>query len=263
MKVDRCLGIGVKEKKINDCIISLKAYEPGQLLKQHYHTYPYLSLLINGSYIEKNDLKKEEISFGDFIFRPSFYIHQNTFSKQKSVCFNIEFTNNSLDQYINFNDINLNLKSYSDTKIRAFSLFKSFCNEEEDTQLESILFEIFNEITLQNHVNKLVYSDSDRMKKIIEVLNSNYHRSITIKELSEQIYLHPVYLVRAFKKKFGITIGEYLRRIRIKKAFELLINTRDNFLSIALSCGFYDRIKKLIVYNFFTCIDFIFAIKKR
>jgi AraC family transcriptional regulator len=54
--------------------------------------------------------------------------------------------------------------------------------------------------------------------------------------------VHPVYLTRAFRRHFGCTPGDYLRRCRLAKAAALLQARRDDPLAdVAGSCGYFDQ----------------------
>lgn len=53
--------------------------------------------------------------------------------------------------------------------------------------------------------------------------------------------VHPVHLCREFRRHYRVTIGDFLRSLRIDRARTLLINTRDPICDIALACGFADQ----------------------
>ena len=53
--------------------------------------------------------------------------------------------------------------------------------------------------------------------------------------------VHPVTLARAFRRTFGCTIGEYLRRLRIERAAEQLATGTQPLAEIALAAGFADQ----------------------
>jgi AraC family transcriptional regulator len=53
--------------------------------------------------------------------------------------------------------------------------------------------------------------------------------------------VHPVTLARAFRRSFGCTVGEYLRRLRIERATEQLAGGDTPLAEIALAAGFADQ----------------------
>jgi AraC family transcriptional regulator len=52
--------------------------------------------------------------------------------------------------------------------------------------------------------------------------------------------VHPVYLANAFKKKTGLTIGEFQIGVKLEMALCSLLNTSLPIHEIAIQSGFYD-----------------------
>ncbi len=50
--------------------------------------------------------------------------------------------------------------------------------------------------------------------------------------------LHPKYLMRVFKKQCGVSVWEYLTRLRVSHAQRLLITSDAKVLDIAMESGF-------------------------
>jgi AraC family transcriptional regulator len=60
-------------------------------------------------------------------------------------------------------------------------------------------------------------------------------------ELAASVGVHPVTLARAFRRAFGCTVGEYLRRLRIERAAGQLASSTQPLAEIALAAGFADQ----------------------
>jgi AraC family transcriptional regulator len=63
----------------------------------------------------------------------------------------------------------------------------------------------------------------------------------TLTGLAESAGVHPVTLARAFRRAFGCTVGEYVRRLRIERAARRLADTDLSLAEIALTEGFSDQ----------------------
>jgi AraC family transcriptional regulator len=63
----------------------------------------------------------------------------------------------------------------------------------------------------------------------------------SLAELAASVGVHPVTLARAFRRSFGCTVGEYLRRLRIERAAERLASGTQPLAEIALAAGFADQ----------------------
>lgn len=72
---------------------------------------------------------------------------------------------------------------------------------------------------------------------IIEYLNNNINKEITIEELSIKFYFNKTYIMKRFKKELNISIHEYINTMRIYNSLPYF--KYDNYiLSIAFKNGF-------------------------
>ena len=55
-----------------------------------------------------------------------------------------------------------------------------------------------------------------------QYISANYKERITLEDTARMVYLSPAYLSRIFKQETGVTFNEYLNRVRVNKAKELL-----------------------------------------
>ena len=80
-------------------------------------------------------------------------------------------------------------------------------------------------------------SGDERMRDILAYIRENY-RSVTLDDLSREFYLSKPYLSKYIKEESGMTFGENLRKIRLKKAGTLLRNTHKKVERIAEEVGY-------------------------
>ncbi len=78
------------------------------------------------------------------------------------------------------------------------------------------------------------------LSQIIAFIHKNYEHKITVAELAEQGCLSPNYASEFFRNNTGVSITEYLMRVRVEKARKLLEETEKNITEIAYSVGMED-----------------------
>ncbi len=89
------------------------------------------------------------------------------------------------------------------------------------------------------------YNKSYAVKKIINYLNENYENKISLDQIAHNMYLSPVYISKIFKEETGESPINYLIKIRLEKARDILLNSDGGSIkSIANSVGYED------VYHF-------------
>ncbi|MBW7457630.1 AraC family transcriptional regulator, partial [Paenibacillus sepulcri] len=76
------------------------------------------------------------------------------------------------------------------------------------------------------------------VQKVVHVIETEYFESLTIEYLAGKVYLSPNYLRVLFKEKKGCTIHEYLTRIRLQKAVELLGDKTLRIHDVARKVGY-------------------------
>ncbi|GKU78912.1 AraC family transcriptional regulator [Paenibacillus sp. L3-i20] len=79
---------------------------------------------------------------------------------------------------------------------------------------------------------------NQKVSRILEFINLNYDKRVTLDDLSQRFSISPSHLSRTFKEVTGFTCIEYLNNIRIKEARSLLNNSKLSVSDIALCVGF-------------------------
>jgi AraC family transcriptional regulator len=74
-----------------------------------------------------------------------------------------------------------------------------------------------------------------------EALHANVAEPPGVQTLAAEANVHPVYFARLFRRHFRCTIGEYVRRLRVLNAAELLAASDQPLAQIALRVGFTDQ----------------------
>ncbi len=78
----------------------------------------------------------------------------------------------------------------------------------------------------------------ERLRQINHYIYNNYDQPISMKELSEKLYLSNGYLSRFFKKNYGMSFAGYLTNVRVFHAADDLIYTDEPITRIAYNNGF-------------------------
>jgi AraC family transcriptional regulator len=79
------------------------------------------------------------------------------------------------------------------------------------------------------------------LKKSKEFLHENFTDSLTLEELAVRADVHPAHFSRVFREKFGCSVGEYVRRLRVEFASRQLLSTDIPLAEIAAAAGFSDQ----------------------
>jgi AraC-like DNA-binding protein len=78
----------------------------------------------------------------------------------------------------------------------------------------------------------------ERVSRAQVILQERLHEPPSLEELSKMVSCSPFYLSRLFTQEAGMTMQQYLRRIRMDRAAELLRNGKCNVTEAALEVGY-------------------------
>jgi transcriptional regulator GlxA family with amidase domain len=76
----------------------------------------------------------------------------------------------------------------------------------------------------------------NRIHLVQDTLAQNLDKKLKIEELAENSHMSPRNLTRVFKKTTGITIGDYLAKLRVERALQLL-SSGSKVNAVSLACG--------------------------
>lgn len=79
------------------------------------------------------------------------------------------------------------------------------------------------------------------MRRVREALEGDLERPPTLRSLSRRIGTHPSHLARTFRAAYGLSVGQYVQRLRIGRALEALRSPDRPLAAIAAETGFSDQ----------------------
>lgn len=77
-----------------------------------------------------------------------------------------------------------------------------------------------------------------QMERIAAFVGSHFHEPLTISDIARAVDLNPNYVMTIFRQGCGLSLWEYVTRLRISHAQRLLLTTDWTTERIALECGF-------------------------
>jgi AraC family transcriptional regulator len=74
-----------------------------------------------------------------------------------------------------------------------------------------------------------------------EMLEERYPQPIGLSDVAFELGVHPGHLARAFRQWQGMSVGAYLRQVRVRRAAERLARGSESIADIAAAVGFADQ----------------------
>jgi hypothetical protein len=106
---------------------------------------------------------------------------------------------------------------------------------------DHILLEVYNKYLKHKKSEKKTPEWVKEFKEIIQD-QIDLNLSLSLKEISGELKVHPAYLSREFSRHFDdLSFGDYIRKMRIQKALKLIEDTDYSLAEIAYLTGFSDQ----------------------
>lgn len=80
-----------------------------------------------------------------------------------------------------------------------------------------------------------------RLRKALDFIQSNYNNALTVEQIAKEIYLSPSRLSHIIKDELGITLVDYISKVRIDKSKAFLKERELSLSQIALEVGYPDQ----------------------
>ena len=113
--------------------------------------------------------------------------------------------------------------------------------KEKHTQnpVDHLFIDVINKFIKQKSSQK---KTPDWVKELKEMIQDQVDANLSLTEISKSLDIHPSYLSREFSKYFNnLSFGEYIRKLRIEKAIELIAQHNYSLTEIAYLTGFSDQ----------------------
>ena len=138
--------------------------------------------------------------------------------------------------------------------LAVFGIYKAKASVELDLEVQNILQEItvavsWNQLeaALKAFFGLFEFETEEEggetsvlVKQAKKLIRKYYDQGITLEEIANKLYVSEEYLSAQFKKETGSTFTETIRKYRIEKVKELLLNTHLKLNQIAELAGYSD-----------------------
>ena len=213
----------------------------GMVLARHAHRHACINFVLAGVYDERIEGVEQQHGPLGLVFKPALAEHANRFESSGARCLLVELTDPDLV------DPRLELADPLESRHpRAAAVALALWHElaaPDDVSALSITersLELYALVVGGRAVGPLE-SRSPRVKRARAILHEDPCARWTLTRLAAAVELHPSHLARAFRARYGATIGGYLRLLRVSEAGRRLAFTDDAVASIALALGFADQ----------------------
>ena len=226
--------------------------------QMHWHNEMEFLLVLEGSVSIRVGEEVYYLKENDIILVNSDELHSTRKTKDENVLLAVQINSNFYSSlFPDFNKIRFNCKSfeYEEEEQEVFDTIRHYIakivwelNKKDlgyQLKVGSYLYLLGEHLlnnceydSIEKEDTELRDTDLARLQRIMDYVNQNSHKKITLKEIAKREHLNYYYLSHFIKGKIGMSFQEYLNTVRLDKAVKMLITTDMSIIDISNTSGF-------------------------
>lgn len=213
----------------------------GLVVPEHEHEGGQIYFVLDGTYVETIRGRSHLLPAGAAWFRPPAEAHQNRVAGDGEVLTLIAtFDRSRLES--------LERRAWSPRTVQSM-------------MLDEVRFEIMREIRrgdaasgtavegwsllLLSRTERLLCSEADGapewLEEAVRFIEHSYRQTLTLSAVAAHVAVHRATLAVAFRRFHRVSVGQYIRELRLRWARAELLESRRAIKDIALDARFYDQ----------------------
>jgi AraC family transcriptional regulator len=215
-------------------------YKSELTIPDHTHEAPYFSLAIEGCYLEQVGAAARSCTPSKAVFHPAGERHADHFDNRPVRLFMVEPSPGWLQNASDYRVPTGQPIECSRGPVwwLLSQTYREFSRWDDAAPLviEGLLLEIAG--AAKRRAGAIDRRAPHWLSRCRDLVRASCSRPIRLAEMAASEGVHPVQLAREFRRFYGCTAGEYLRRTRIEMACRKLSESDEPLSQIALACGF-------------------------
>jgi AraC family transcriptional regulator len=237
-------GRVIKHEDCGDFVLVESLYPPKTTMPRHTHETAHISVVLQGNFTELSGRRARSSEASTLIIHPPDEDHAVKFHDAGARVFSFKIKprlHERIRDFTNVLDAPAVFQGGRPTWL-AVELYR------ESKTLDAVAPLMMEALALEIIAAASRRADNLRERSIPrwlrqarEYLHAHFAGKLSFAVLAKIVGVHPVYLAREFRRAFGCTMGEYVRRLRIETACRKMTNSELPLDEIALVVGFYDQ----------------------
>jgi AraC family transcriptional regulator len=224
--------------------IAATTYAADSVLHEHYHDGATISLVFRGGYSERIGRRHQDCEPLAFVYKPPQIEHANRIGR---LGLDALFAEIAPERFADVDDVVGRIPdSVCVTSARSRSLVAQAQREMDakltgyELVLEGILLELWA-VAARSTFRAISPAMPLWLIRAREHLSAHFRESIGLSDVARAAGIHPVHVAQTFRLRYGRTVGECVRELRVEFAARALGDRDQSIGQIALSAGFADH----------------------
>jgi AraC family transcriptional regulator len=224
-------------RQMGSLIVAESRYQPDLETPSHWHQTASFIMVFAGSYREEFAQRQFACGPGGILYRPAGEIHRDRIGSSGAYCVMVEMPAEWMQKVAATGSVLSAPRQAPHDAGIAFRLRRELvlCDELSPFAVEALTMELACEMQR----TEVKENASPRwLLQLRERIEEEFASLPPIQMLAREFGIHPGHMSRAFRRRFGCTIGEYARRRKIEYCCEHLCRDTTDLCDLAMRAGF-------------------------
>ena len=215
-------------------------YAPHAVLEEHEHKRPIFTFVLRGEFDERAAGTTRLCRRGDVIFRAPQETHSNVVGERGTASLNVELSCEAWDTLAERGRLEGRVLS-GDLEWHALAVWREFHRDDHASALamEEAIAALCSAAIAE--ADRSISLAARRLEAAAEYIGDGLRPLPGLVEVAHVVGVHPMHLAKLFRRRFGFSMGEYVRRRRVAWACGELMDRSQTIAAIALRAGFADH----------------------
>lgn len=229
-------------------------YQAGALRQRHYHDHAWVVFTFTGSFALTMRSAETVIRPGSLVYVPAGEAHSNVFGSQGAGVFVTTIDPAWIGDRLEMARAETEKPRVAPAGFLtglALKMYREFRTPDalSDLIVEGAFLELlgrwFREDFLKNR------GAPSWLRQVKELLHDSFRDAVSLEQIARAAGVHPSHVAREFRRAYGVTIGEYLRKLRVEYVADQLVRPQNvaSLTDLALSAGFSSHAHMAAVFH--------------
>lgn len=232
------LGQPIERRNADGLGLTLTRYPKHQRQPWHVHENPNLFVLLRGDFMDRSRaLGDQTLGRLGTVFHPAGELHAGEAGPQGRSGLNIEPTASWLVRYgLRMED--LGHYRVIDSPVIGLAALKLALSIGDDTVAGDLAFEMVLPLLIPVSIPEESAKWFSRLREYVAETDPG---DCNLRSAAREVSVHPVYLARVFRRRYGCSLGEYILFRRLVAAGERVLHHGSSLAEAAVEAGFSDQ----------------------
>jgi AraC family transcriptional regulator len=235
---------GTKCRQVAGVSLGETSYPPRLRMGRHGHDLAAFGFVLGGTYAEKLGSRWRKCAPGSLVFHPPGEEHAVEFHDEPVQILRVDFP---LDWLTRVGEHTPVLRSPTEFRGgRTAELARRLHQEFQETDsaaplaMQGLILEILS-FAARRSAAPAGRRPPGWLNQAHEMIRDRFADTLSLDAIAKEVAIHPAHLAREYRRTYGCSIGEAVRRLRVEYARRALSTSTLPLATIAAAAGFSDQ----------------------